>query len=44
MNIQGKWTLITGASRGVGREIARAMASLGSNLILQKSCRSIWLH
>ena len=35
MNIQGKWTLITGASRGVGREIARAMASLGSNLILQ---------
>lgn len=35
MNIQGKWTLITGSSRGVGREIARKMASLGSNLILQ---------
>ncbi|MFZ2448630.1 MAG: SDR family oxidoreductase [Syntrophobacteraceae bacterium] len=30
---QGKWTLITGASRGVGRQIALGMARLGSNII-----------
>ncbi|HHX15548.1 MAG TPA: SDR family oxidoreductase [Fibrobacter sp.] len=35
MDCKGKWTFITGASRGVGREIAREMAALGSNLILQ---------
>ncbi|WP_448382077.1 SDR family NAD(P)-dependent oxidoreductase [Desulfosoma sp.] len=29
-----RWTLITGANRGIGREIAQAMARLGSNLIL----------
>lgn len=34
-DVKGKWTLITGASRGVGREIAKKMATLGSNLILQ---------
>jgi NAD(P)-dependent dehydrogenase (short-subunit alcohol dehydrogenase family) len=31
--VQGKWTLITGSSRGVGRQIAMAMAKLGSNII-----------
>lgn len=31
--VQGKWTLVTGASRGIGRQIALAMAKLGSNII-----------
>ena len=31
--VQGKWTLVTGASRGIGRKIALAMAKLGSNII-----------
>jgi NAD(P)-dependent dehydrogenase (short-subunit alcohol dehydrogenase family) len=33
MHLQGMWTLVTGASRGVGRQIAMAMAGLGSNII-----------
>ena len=31
--VNGKWTLITGASRGIGRQIALQMAKLGSNII-----------
>jgi 3-oxoacyl-[acyl-carrier protein] reductase len=31
--VQGKWTLVTGASRGIGRQIALEMAKLGSNII-----------
>jgi 3-oxoacyl-[acyl-carrier protein] reductase len=31
--VKGKWTLITGASRGIGRQIAVEMARLGSNII-----------
>lgn len=33
-NVKGKWALITGASRGIGRLSAVFMASLGANLIL----------
>lgn len=33
-SVQGKCTLVTGASRGIGRQIAIEMAKLGSNLIL----------
>ncbi|MGC8490159.1 MAG: SDR family NAD(P)-dependent oxidoreductase [Syntrophobacteraceae bacterium] len=33
IDVRGKWTLVTGASRGVGRQIAMAMARLGSNII-----------
>lgn len=32
--VRGKWTLVTGASRGIGRQIALAMAGLGSNIIV----------
>lgn len=32
--IQGKWALVTGASRGVGRQVAEALADKGCNLVL----------
>lgn len=34
IDVKGKWTLITGASRGVGVQIARFMAEHGANLVL----------
>ncbi len=34
VNVQGKYALITGASRGVGKQIALYMAGMGCNLIL----------
>lgn len=33
-DIRGKWALVTGASRGIGRQVAMAMAEKGCNLIL----------
>ncbi|MBQ2099952.1 MAG: SDR family oxidoreductase [Lachnospiraceae bacterium] len=35
VNVKGKWALITGASRGIGRLAALFMAQKGCNLILQ---------
>ena len=35
VNVKGKWTLITGAARGIGYLAAQFMAKQGSNLILQ---------
>jgi 3-oxoacyl-[acyl-carrier protein] reductase len=40
VGLGGKWTLVTGASRGVGRQIAMAMARLGSNIIAHSRCVS----
>jgi 3-oxoacyl-[acyl-carrier protein] reductase len=34
LDVKGKWCFITGASRGVGRQIALCMAEHGANLIL----------
>jgi short-subunit dehydrogenase len=34
VNVKGKWALITGASRGIGYEAAKVMASEGCNLVL----------
>jgi len=34
LDIQGKWVLLTGASRGVGRQVAGALADRGCKLIL----------
>jgi 3-oxoacyl-[acyl-carrier protein] reductase len=31
--MRGKWTFVTGAARGIGRQIALEMAKLGSNII-----------
>lgn len=35
LDLTGRWVLVTGASRGIGRLAAKAMASQGCNLILQ---------
>jgi NAD(P)-dependent dehydrogenase (short-subunit alcohol dehydrogenase family) len=34
-DISGKWALVTGASRGIGKQISMALADRGCNLILQ---------
>ena len=34
VDMNGKWALLTGASRGIGYEAAVMLASLGCNLIL----------
>lgn len=34
IDINNKWALVTGASRGIGKEIARALSTLGCNLVL----------
>jgi len=34
IEIKDKWALVTGASRGIGKEIARALSTLGCNLVL----------
>lgn len=45
VDVNGKWALITGASRGLGRLIARAMAEQGCNLVLHsrdnEHCRAV---
>ncbi|MGD2054699.1 MAG: SDR family oxidoreductase [Gammaproteobacteria bacterium] len=34
LDINNKWALVTGASRGIGKEIASALSTLGCNLVL----------
>lgn len=34
INIRNKWALVTGSSRGIGKEIATALSTLGCNLVL----------
>jgi 3-oxoacyl-[acyl-carrier protein] reductase len=34
MPVRGRWVLVTGASRGIGRQIALAMAGLGANIVV----------
>jgi NAD(P)-dependent dehydrogenase (short-subunit alcohol dehydrogenase family) len=35
IDLSNKWALVTGSSRGVGREIARGLSKLGCKLLLQ---------
>jgi 3-oxoacyl-[acyl-carrier protein] reductase len=39
LDISGKWVLLTGASRGVGKQVAGALADKGCNLILHSRKR-----
>jgi NAD(P)-dependent dehydrogenase (short-subunit alcohol dehydrogenase family) len=39
VEIRGKWALVTGASRGVGLQIARGLAEHGCNLVLHSRDR-----
>lgn len=39
IDIANKWALITGASRGIGQQIAVGLAGLGVNLVLHSSSR-----
>src|SRR5664280_946031 len=39
LDISGKWVLLTGASRGIGRQVAGALADRGCHLILHSRKR-----
>ncbi|MEI7429028.1 MAG: SDR family oxidoreductase [Betaproteobacteria bacterium] len=49
LNLKGQWTFVTGATRGIGQQIAQAMAFEGLNIIChgktiesaQRACRTI---
>lgn len=34
LSLQGKWALVTGATRGIGRQIAMALARMGVNVVV----------
>ena len=39
IDIRGKWALVTGASRGVGKQIALGLANLGCNVVVHSRDR-----
>jgi 3-oxoacyl-[acyl-carrier protein] reductase len=40
IDIKGKWALVTGASRGIGAQAARALAERGANVVLHSRSAS----
>jgi 3-oxoacyl-[acyl-carrier protein] reductase len=40
IDIRGKWALVTGASRGVGKQIALGLADLGCNVVVHSRDRA----
>ena len=40
LDISGKWSLITGASRGIGQQIASGLAQRGVNLVLHSTSKA----
>lgn len=40
VDIRGKWALVTGAARGVGKQVATGLAQRGCNLVLHSRDRS----
>ena len=39
IDLRGKWALVTGSSRGIGREVARGLCAKGCNLVLHGRTR-----
>src|ERR1700722_5385274 len=39
-NIKGKWALVTGASRGIGRQVSAGLAGYGCNVVLHSRDKS----
>jgi short-subunit dehydrogenase len=40
ITLEGEWSLVTGASRGVGSHVSEGLARLGSNVVLHSRERS----
>ena len=40
ITLEGKWSLVTGASRGVGSHVSDGLARLGSSVVLHSRERS----
>ena len=45
VDLRGKWALVTGSSRGVGKQVARGLAQHGCHVVLHsRAVRHDFLH